>query len=93
MLQRKYYDLLAEIDGVATPTEEQIRKWQSALNRIYVDELPPMRALDAIAYNTACRALGHSGQDRNVNFWHVLLSQIYSFPKTDFSPRPSQRAI
>jgi hypothetical protein len=57
LLQRKYYELLAQIDAVTNPSKEQISEWQAALNRIYVDEPPPMRALDAIAYNTGCRAL------------------------------------
>ena len=43
MLQRKYFELIAEIDAAAEPTEEQIRQWQAALYRIYLDEPPCVR--------------------------------------------------
>jgi hypothetical protein len=85
ILQRKYYDLIAEIDGIQSPNDEQILKWQAALNRIYADEPPPMRALDAIAYNAACRNMGYDTSAKHVNFLQLVLSQIYPFPNTDFS--------
>lgn len=91
MLQRKYYDLIAQMDGVQNPTDSQIGEWQAALNRIYVDEPPPMRALDAIAYNAACRHVG-GGQFRIIKFWHVFLSQIYPFPNTNFVPNAPKSA-
>jgi hypothetical protein len=84
MLQRKYYELLAEIDGVLNPNDEQIVKWQAALFRIYADEPPPMKALDAIAYNAACRSMGYQ-QRKRVNGLQWALSQFYPFPNTDFS--------
>jgi hypothetical protein len=84
ILQRKYYDLVAEIDGIQSPSDEQIVKWQAALNRIYADEPPPMRALDAIAYNAACRNMGYDSNPKHVNLWQVALSQVYSFPNTNF---------
>ena len=73
-LQRKYYDLLADIDGVLEPSDDQIVKWQSTLNKIYSDEPPPMRALDAIAYNAPCRNLGHDTQPKRLNLWQLALS-------------------
>jgi hypothetical protein len=76
ILQRKYYDLLAEIDGIQTPNDEQFLKWQAALNRIYADEPPPMRALDAIAYNAACRNMGYDNSRKHVNMLQLALSQI-----------------
>ena len=93
LLQRRYFDLIAEIDAKTNPTEEDFQKWQAALNRIYADEPPPMRALDAIAYNAACKSIGYGPEYfRRVNFWHVLLSQIYPFPNKNFAPSSSPRA-
>ena len=89
ILQRKYYDLIAEIDGVLNPNDEQILKWQAALNRIYADEPPPMRALDAIAYNAAWRNMGHDGTPKRVTLVQLLLSQVYPFPNTNFSASAS----
>jgi hypothetical protein len=59
-----------DIDGTANPTEEDFRKWQAALGRIYADEPPPMRALDALSYNAACKSMGYDFEHyRRVNFW------------------------
>jgi hypothetical protein len=89
ILQRKYYDLIAEIDGIQSPNDEQILKWQAALNRIYADEPPPMRALDAIAYNAACRNMGYDSSPKRVKFYQLALSQLYPFPNTNFSASAS----
>src|SRR5215203_3370112 len=55
-LQRRYYELIAAISEPRG--EEQIPRWEAELNRLYSEEPPPMRALDAIAYNAACDSLG-----------------------------------
>jgi hypothetical protein len=87
LLQRRYFELIAQIDEVPNPTPEQRKQWQATLSRIYADEPPPMRALDAIAYNAACRNMGYADKNfRRVTLWHLLLSQIYPFPRTNFAP-------
>jgi hypothetical protein len=85
LLQRKYYDLLADIDLVLAPEGEQLTRWQAALNRIYADEPPPMRALDAIAFNAACRNLGYEHATKHIAPLHVIFSQVWPFPTTNFS--------
>jgi hypothetical protein len=52
-LQRKYNEMLAEIELDPTPDPA---KWQSKLYTIASDEPMPMRALDALAYNAAVDA-------------------------------------
>jgi hypothetical protein len=91
VLQRRYFELVADIDGTANPTEEDFRKWQAVLGRIYADEPPPMRALDALSYNAACKSMGYDFEHyRRVNFWQWLWSHIYPFPRTNFAPLPAQ---
>jgi hypothetical protein len=52
-LQRRYADLLAELELETTPNPA---KWNSKLHTIAGEEPMPMRALDALAYNAAVDA-------------------------------------
>src|SRR5262245_36296790 len=85
-LQRRYFELIAAIDGAAGATDQNVAKWRADLNLIYANEPPPMRALDAIAYNKACDALGCPESRRRVMPWQWLLQHFYSFPNTVFAP-------
>jgi hypothetical protein len=40
-LQRRYFELIAAIDGIVSPTPENIAKWRADLNLIYADEPAP----------------------------------------------------
>ncbi|WP_439402779.1 hypothetical protein ACNJYA_10430 [Bradyrhizobium sp. DASA03068] len=53
ILQKKYNDMLAEIELDAAPDE---RRYNAKLFAIAGDEPMPMRALDALAYNAALDA-------------------------------------
>jgi hypothetical protein len=84
-LQVKYYELIAVVDSVANPSEAEIFKWRASLWQTYADEPPPMRALDAIAYNAACDDLGFPSEAHlKVQPWHWAFCQIYSFPNAKF---------
>jgi alkylation response protein AidB-like acyl-CoA dehydrogenase len=84
-LQRRFYELAAEIAESQAPTEDQIRAWDGDLNRLYAEEPPPMRALDAIAYNAAVDALGR-GADKRIplRWWHSLLRHFWPFNEKAF---------
>lgn len=56
-LQKRFYDVVAEIEKSSTATEQDICRWRGDLVTIYADEPPTMRVLDAIAYNNAGDAL------------------------------------
>lgn len=56
-LQRGYYGLLADIEAVIDPSDEQCAGWYSKMVRISGDETPTMRAVDAKAYNDAVDAM------------------------------------
>jgi hypothetical protein len=84
-LQVKYYDLIAVIDGTIKPDDVDLTKWRASLWQIYADEPPPMRALDAIAYNAAYDDLGFKAEAHlKLQPWHWAFSQIYSFPHAKF---------
>ncbi len=84
-LQRRYYELMADMSE--HPGEEHAAKWDAVLHRIYAEEPPPMRALDAVAYNAACQALhGDNAPRAKINFFQNLLRQWYSFPGSKFPP-------
>jgi hypothetical protein len=84
-LQRRYFELIAEVDAVATPTPADIEKWNAKWSLIYADEPPPMRGLDAISYNTACDSIGRSKSRLELSWYHLFFRHLYSFPNTQFS--------
>jgi len=84
-LQRRFYELVAEIAENLSPTEADAARWESALNRLYAEEKPPMRALDAVSYNSALESLGMSQQGRIPIKWHQsALRQILPFNGSSF---------
>ena len=84
-LQRQYYELLARISETRNPNENEVAKWEADLQRLYSEEPPPMRALDAIAYNAARESLDPSkGKRIQVKWYHSLLSQFYPFNQSEF---------
>jgi hypothetical protein len=85
-LQRRCYELLAELEGINSPDESKIAAIRAKLTTLYGEEPPPMRALDAVAYNAACDSIGKSGQRVKISFWQSLLRQIYPFNGTEFVP-------
>src|SRR5262249_44590726 len=50
------------------------------------DERPPMRPLDAIAYNKACDALGCTESRRHVWLWPWFMQRVHSFPNAVSAP-------
>ena len=77
-LQRKYTDMLAEIELDSTA---DAAKWNSKLHTIAGEEPMPMRALDALAYNAALDATTSDRKEKEDNrlrvpFCHRLLRHI-----------------
>lgn len=88
-LQRQYYELIADIAAVAEPDASQVAAWEARLNRIYGEEPPPMRALDAIAYNAACKSLGRQDSRVRVTLWQSMFRHVFMFNGASF---PYERA-
>ncbi len=64
-LQRRFYEVVADLAEITSVEDTQLVGREAALNRLYAEEPPPMRALDAVAYNAAsdiCRAPASSAR-------------------------------
>lgn len=88
-LQRKAYDLCGEIDGTVSPTEVDSARWREKLHKIFADEPPPKRALDAIVYNATL-----SGRRENpdedlvvITLFQRAMKQVLPFANAKFPRR------
>ena len=81
-LQRDYYRLLADIERKPGADAAQVANWKGDMVRIFGDEQPIFRAIDAKAYNDAIDTLGviDGKQERLVIPWHHrVLGHVVSF--------------
>jgi hypothetical protein len=90
-LQKRYYDLLAEMEVNPSDDDGERRKWSNKLLTLAGDEPLPMRALDAIAYNTALDALINESDQLKKYRLHIpwlfrRLRHLIAFQGTQFMP-------
>lgn len=84
-LQKRFFELAAEIEEAGEKAVEEMTKWEAALRRLYAEEPPPMRALNEVAYNAAMISFGRSSKDLVVIPWWVnLFKQFWAFNGTTF---------
>ena len=81
MLQRDYYNLLADIEMSTRNDDEARAEWNGRMIKIGADEPPTLRAIDAKAYNDAIDATGLYAQTErlHVPFLHRLLGGFVPF--------------
>jgi|HubBroStandDraft_6_1064221.scaffolds.fasta_scaffold1458774_1 hypothetical protein len=86
-LRRKYYELLAKL--VEQHDQKDIaERVHCDMLRASAAEPPPLRALDAIAYNAALQGLGRDESERiPIRWWESLFRQMYPFNGTNFASR------
>jgi hypothetical protein len=85
-LQRRCYELLADLELLASPTDGAVLSLRAKLTTLYGEEPPPMRALDAVAYNAACDSLGKESKRVVITPWQALWRHLYPFNGTEFKP-------
>lgn len=92
-LQRKAYELGAEVDGVVEPTPQQCAEWRSKLHKIYAEEPPPKRALDAVVYNATLSGRRENPSDDLlvISILQRTFKQILPFQNARF-PRRAEMA-
>jgi hypothetical protein len=92
-LQRKAYELGAEVDGVVDPTPQQCAEWRAKLHKIYAEEPPPKRALDAVVYNATLSGRRENPDDDLVviSFPQRTFKQVLPFQNAKFSRRGEVR--
>lgn len=88
-LQKRCYELLAEIEGQPQADEGQISRWSAVLIGLCAEEPTQMRALDAICFNRALEALIVDAAQRRryqlrVSYLHRMLRNIIPFHYADF---------
>jgi hypothetical protein len=88
-LQRKYFEMLAEME--LDPSPER-KKWDAKLFVIASDEPMPMRALDALAYNAALDATTSDIDIKRANrlrvpLFHRWLRHFVSFHAHEYRPQ------
>lgn len=81
-LQRRFYELNAEIAESAS-SESALARWEALLSRLYAEEPPPMRALDAVSYNAAAGSMGLKVRVV-VTWWQSFGRQFFPFNKAEF---------
>lgn len=80
VLQRDYYNLLAEIDECIDANDERCAAWAAKMTRIAGDEPPVYRALDAKAYNDALGALEFPQSELlHIPWYQRLLGGVVAF--------------
>lgn len=86
-LQRRFYEVLAKLEEIDEDdiSRVELQKFNAELTRIYADEPPTLRALDAVAYNEALDSLGGAKGDRlEISWWQALWKHTYAFAETHF---------
>jgi hypothetical protein len=94
-LQKRYYDLLSEMETSKTDNDADKKRWSAKLLTVAADEPLPMRALDAIAYNTALDSYVEDPEQiatyrLYVSWWQTRLRHIWPFAGTQFVPAESR---
>jgi hypothetical protein len=98
-LQKRYYDLLSEMEVVVNiESATARRKWSSRLLTIAGDEPIPMLALDAVAYNAALNARIYDPVELekcqlHIPLWKRLLKHFFTFQGSTFLPRDKNKGV
>lgn len=90
-LTRRSYEILATLAD--DDSEAAFRRAQAEMIRLYADERPQLRALNAVAHNTAADSLYGDEKSRLVvDWWQSLWRHVYPFNGTTFRERPARKA-
>jgi hypothetical protein len=92
ILQRRYYDVLADLEETDDPAA--VRRARAAMTRLYGEERPVMRAVDAIAYNAAQTSrYGDRGKRLKVAWHHGLLRHVWPYSGSSFDETGARAAV
>jgi hypothetical protein len=87
-LQRRFYELMAEISECTKPDDSMIGRWESTLFKLYAEEPAMKRALDAMAYNAAVESMGASDKRVRVTWLQFIFCQVWPFNRAVFPYAP-----
>jgi hypothetical protein len=88
-LQRRYYELLSEMESGNPDDSGDRKKWSAKLVAIAAEEPMTMRALDAVAYNKALDALWddpdlQKQHRQNVRWYQYYFRNFLAYHDTNF---------
>lgn len=88
-LQRRYYEMLGEMERDLDDSAETLRARSAELLTIAADEPMPMRALDALAYNKALSAVVSDPEAvvkfrQRVTWWQKRCKHFFAFHSAAF---------
>jgi hypothetical protein len=87
-LQRRYYELLSEMETDPSPDQDATKKWSAKLLTISGEEPMTLRALDAVAYNKALDAVFDDAETqkryRQDVGWRYYLRNYFAFHGHNF---------
>lgn len=85
ILQRRYYNILSDIEMLSLPDEMDMKKIDSEMIKTSGEEPPMLRALDAISYNAAADALEYPhDQKLFIPVINAVFSNVLSFSQYNF---------
>jgi hypothetical protein len=95
-LQKRYYEMVSEMEEETEEGPEFDKKWSARLLAIGADEPLTMRALDAVAYNNVIDGLYNDAEHRKYRL-HVTQTQyrlrnILAYHSTNFQISQRQRS-
>lgn len=93
MLQNQFYELLAEMEE-REHNKKNLNLWKGKLLRLYAEEDPTMRALDAVAYNSANSSLGRDKLDQiYIPNHHIWLKNWWAFTSHQYQSFAEKKSI
>jgi hypothetical protein len=97
-LQKRYYEMLSEMEADDMNSDAAKKKWSAKLLTIAADEPLPMRTLDALAYNKAVDALISDPQEAvncrlHVPWYHRRLRHVWAFQSVQYLPNTEYQGL
>jgi hypothetical protein len=92
LLQKRYFELMAEIEGTTVPTIDLCARWDAEVTKISADEPPTLRVLDTIADNQATAALlPVKGPRLKVTWWQSITRHVFPHNSAIFTQNNNWR--
>jgi hypothetical protein len=93
MWLREWSKLLLNIRQIENPTESQVSNWMQIQTELDSSCVNEMRALEADCWNRTAQQMGYSDAPAQINWYHKLLGQVWSFENGDFSPKADAQRL
>lgn len=84
-LYQRFTHIAGRIASESEPDADKIADWEYRIYKLYADEPPTYRALNALCHNQMAQALGSKKEDFLILRWyHRFFRNLYPFQGTNF---------